>query len=156
MRNISGPLFGFFLTFAFCVLIVAIPVSCSSGPNCKDPANAANAVCIGEKTVQDCTAPSWGEAIVKYGPQVADTIHGGLNPDGSINWDSIGGKVESAVASFGVCVVADVFGKYVFSKKVAAPGTPATEPTPAAARDAFEHVRVKFPNTSFRTSSGVL
>lgn len=156
MRNITGHLFGFFLTFLFCVLIIAIPVSCS-GTDCKDPKNATSAACVAKEAAVTCTGGDVTGAITKYTPAVESIIQSGLNPDGSVNWDSILGKLEKAAIDFGQCVVADVFGKYVFSKAAPVPGKPATQPSSAAAREGFDKLRAKIaPGKTFETSSGTL
>jgi hypothetical protein len=143
----------FLSIFASCVIVAS---SCS-GVDCKDPANAASASCTAQRVLEDCTASTWTDAILKYGPQVADIIHGAKhNPDGSVDWSSIDGPLVTAVGTFGQCVVADVFGKIIFSKSVVV-GSGASTITPAAARQAFEDLRAKhFPTKSFKTAGGTL
>lgn len=157
MRNITGPLFGFLVTFLFCIVIVAIPVSCG-GTDCKDPKNASSAVCVVESTLLECAGGDVTGVVIAYTPVVEGIIHKGLNPDGSINYSAIEGDLVTAVAKFGWCVVSSVFDHYMnpppagsgSGMKVTAPG-----PTPAAAKDAFGKLRAKVaPGLKVHTATG--
>lgn len=155
MRSFIRPLLVFLAIFASIVTAFAC-----SGVDCKDPKNAANAGCIIGSAAVECTGGDVTGAIAKYGPTVRDIVQNGTKPDGSIDYGTIGGKLEQAVIDYGWCVVSDVFSHYVFNKKVAVgsgSGSSAPEPTPAAARDAFDQLRKKLaPGKSFKTAAGTL
>lgn len=164
MRNITGPLVGFFITFAFCVLIVAVPMSCSGGTNCKDPANASSAACVIQTTALECAGGDVAGVVTQYTPAVEDIVRKGLNPDGSINYNAIEGDLVTAVLKYGWCVVSSVFDHYMN----AAPVTPGTgsgslakatppAPTPTAAKDAFAKLHAKVGATlKIHAPSGVM
>lgn len=167
MKDNTRPLLAFVLAMAALLIVGFVAVGCG-GVDCKDPAHASDPGCVASGTVSDCTGGSIAGALAKYGPQVEqDIANAPRDADGSVNWDAIAGQIETDVASAGMCVISEIFAKYVFQQATgsAATGSGTTTPSMASAKivkpdDAkkeFDRIRAKHaPTTKFVTSKGTL
>jgi hypothetical protein len=146
-------------------LCIAAPTLLSScgGVDCTLPANANSAACVAGAVIQDCTAVDISAALAKYGPIVEQEItNAPRNPDGSIDWTSIAGVLETQVAEAGFCVISELFSKYLLPAPPVAVGSGAAPPakmTPSAAdvRGEFEKLRAEHaPGKKIKTSRGII
>lgn len=146
-------------------LSVATPIllsSCGSGVDCKDPANASSASCVATGILEDCTASDISGAIAKYGPVVENEIaNAPRNADGTIDWSSIAGTLETQIAEAGFCAISEIFSKYLLPGPPAAgsgSGLMAKLPPPTAdVRAEFEKLRaIHAPGKKIKTSRGVI
>lgn len=155
MRTIA-PVLLYFTTFLLCIGLAVVP-SCGAVTDCKKPENATSAKCSTINGSVECAGSDFEGAVSKFGPVVEDIIHGGLKPDGSVDYSSIESKLIDAGYKYGGCVLSYVFSNYIFNKHAPAPGQPVTAPTPDEAKATFAKLRANlWPGMQFKTPAGVL
>ena len=145
-------------------LSIATPTllsSCGSGVDCKDPANASSASCVATDVLEDCTASDLSGAISKYGPVVENEIaNAPRNADGSIDWGSISGALETQIAEAGFCAISEIFSRYLLAPSpslvtVGSSSKPA--PQPADVRAEYEKLRAEHAHgKKVKVSKGVI
>lgn len=149
----------FTAVIGLCIAAPTLLSSCGPAVDCKDPANASSASCVASNVLQDCTATDLSSALAKYGPIVEQEItNAPRNPDGSIDWTSIAGVLETQVAEAGFCVISEIFSKYLLGPQpVAAGSSSKPAPQPADVRAEYEKLRAEHaPGKKVKVSRGVL